>query len=109
MDIVGLIALVICSASIFSKMFFSFRIRSLERVRTLENEAFQSAKNDLHTAEQANKRHEAEIKQQEARRKTTQRNIKNIEKTLQEYETRKRTEDEVRAQQAEMLRGGKSQ
>lgn len=109
MSTAGLIALVVCLASVCAKIFFSFRISSLERVRTLENETFQSTKNDLHTAQGQNKRHEAEIKQLEARQSTTERNIQNVGKTLKEYELRKRQDDEVRAQQAAMLRGEKPQ
>ena len=108
MSVSGLVALIACLASVFAKIIFSFRIKSLEKLSEIENETYQKAKNELHAAMQTQKRLEAENKQLEARRGATQRNIKNIQGTLEELQTRKREDDAVRAYQKELLSKSKS-
>lgn len=107
MDTTGIIALVACAASICAKMLFAFRIRSLERIHEQENHSYQSAQNELHRARQNRKRQVVEQKQLEARRKTIQRNIDKITKSLQELKTLKKEDDEIRAYQKEILQSRK--
>lgn len=108
MDAVGLIALIVCVSSICAKMFFNIRLRSLERILSQENTAHQTAQNELHLMIQKNKQLEAEGKHLESRRNTVQRNIRNMEKTLKELETRKQEDDAVRAYQEALIKGGKT-
>lgn len=108
MSVSGLVALCACLASILAKILLSLRIKSLERLQETENNANQTAKNELHAAIQKQKRLEAETKQLEARRSTTQRNIKNITNTLKTLQTRKQEDDAIRAHQKEMLKGNNS-
>lgn len=108
MSVSGLVALIACLASVFAKVIFSFRIKSLERLSEVESETYQKAKNELHAAMQKQKRLEAETKQLDAKRGATQRNIRNIKSTLEELQTRKKEDDAVRAYQKELLSKGKS-
>lgn len=108
MDVVGLIALITCLSSVAAKMFFNIRLRSLERLQARESTAHQIAKNELHQVLQKSKLLEAEVKHLEARRSTTQRSIKNIEKTLKELSTRKQEDDAVRAYQEALIKSTKS-
>lgn len=107
MSTAGLIALFVIFSSICAKMFFSLRIRSYDRARTMENETFQNTRNELHKIEQKNKLQAAEIRQLDARKKTTERSIKTVEKTLNELKTRKETDDSERAYQAAIIKGEK--
>lgn len=108
MSVAGTIALLACLASILAKIIFTVRIKSLERHQELENDNYQTAKNELHAATQILKRLEAEQKQLEARRNTTERAIKNISGTLKELQTRKREDDAIREYQKELIKGKSS-
>ena len=94
---------------ICAKMFFGLRIRSYERARTVENETFQNARNELHKIQQQNKLKDAEIKQLDARKKATQRNIDSTTKTLNDLRTRKEADDTKREHQAAVIRGERPQ
>ncbi|MGA1195711.1 MAG: hypothetical protein ACO36I_04310 [Candidatus Latescibacterota bacterium] len=108
MSVSGVIALIACVLSILAKIIFSFRIKSLERLQESEHATYQKAKNELHASRQKEKRITSETKQLESRRSAIQRNINNIEKTLQELQTRKQEDDAIRAYQKEMIKGKSS-
>lgn len=104
MSVESIIALMACFSSVLAKVFFTMRTNHLERMHEMENNTYQTAKNELHASMQKQKRLDAEKKQLESRRSATERSIKSIEKTLNELQTRKKEDDAIRAYQKEMLK-----
>lgn len=105
MSVSGIIALIACLASVLAKVIFTIHSNRLERIQEMENNNYQTAKNELHASMQKQKRLEAEKKQLESRLKATERSIKNIESTLKDLQTRKKEDDAIRAYQKEMIKG----
>lgn len=107
MSIVGLIALTACLSSVCAKLFFTVRMRTMERMHEKESSAYQASQNALHQALQQNKRLEAERKQIEARRNALERTVKVVENTLNELKKRKEEDDAIRAFQKSLIKGTK--
>ena len=105
MSVSGVIALAACVSSVFSKIIFTVRMKSLERVHETEHANYQKAKNELHAAAQHNKLLEVEVKQHEGRRRAILRNIKTTTDTLAKLQTRKEEDDSIREYQKDLIKG----
>ena len=107
MNVLGLATLLACIICICAKLFTTIRARGLEKILEIERGSNQIARNELALIQNRIKQMAAEKKQQEARIKTTQRNIAHAEKTHKSLLVKKQQEDTVRAYQAEMLKKGR--